>query len=86
MFRLTVTNLFVAVAFIASAQASCMHGTTLMRREEGKIPIATFGYSGELGPANWAALNPNNTLCRTGTHQVGLLMSLCSFDRWPALC
>jgi carbonic anhydrase len=75
MFKLTVANLLVAVAFIASAQASCMHGTTLMRREEGKIPVATFGYSGEIGPANWAALNPNNTLCRTGSNQAPIVLT-----------
>lgn len=47
--------------------ASCAHGTTLFPRAEAGAPA--FGYSGALGPANWANLAAANAVCATGTTQ-----------------
>ncbi|KAK4128030.1 carbonic anhydrase [Parathielavia appendiculata] len=64
----------LALALAASATrvfASCAHGTFLRpRAENGTVEIATFGYTGNIGPLNWAALEaPVNSVCATGTRQ-----------------
>lgn len=67
-------KLFVSFALAAAASASCMHGTSLMRREEGVVPISKFGYSGELGPLNWAGLDAANSACRSSTVQSPIVL------------
>ncbi|KAL2133487.1 hypothetical protein VTI74DRAFT_2252 [Chaetomium olivicolor] len=51
--------------------ASCAHGTFLMPRAEGEeVKVGKFGYTGNIGPLNWAALeSPANAVCATGTRQ-----------------
>ncbi|KAK7032398.1 hypothetical protein VNI00_013146 [Paramarasmius palmivorus] len=60
------------LAVTGTATCSCLHGTTFLRRElseGGQVRVSNFSYDGERGPINWASLNQNNTLCRTGTTQ-----------------
>lgn len=68
------TSGFVALALAAAASASCIHGTSLMRRQEGVVPISTFGYSALNGPLNWAGLAPENSACRTATVQSPIVL------------
>ncbi|KAK3291312.1 alpha carbonic anhydrase [Chaetomium fimeti] len=67
---LTLRALFLA-ASATRALASCAHGTFLRPRAEGgTVEVATFGYTGSIGPLNWAALeSPANGVCATGTNQ-----------------
>ncbi|KAL2264594.1 hypothetical protein VTJ83DRAFT_7104 [Remersonia thermophila] len=52
------------------ALASCAHGTSLRPRAEGEVEVGKFGYTGSIGPVNWAALDVSaNALCATGTRQ-----------------
>ncbi|KAH6689485.1 alpha carbonic anhydrase [Plectosphaerella plurivora] len=54
--------------YASQALASCAHGTMLLRRAEaGEKPA--FGYTGNIGPMNWANLAEANALCSTGTNQ-----------------
>ncbi|KAK1759869.1 putative carbonic anhydrase [Echria macrotheca] len=65
---------FRALLLAATARevfASCAHGTFLQPRAEadGAVPISTFGYTGRIGPLNWAALDAANSACSIGTRQ-----------------
>lgn len=54
------------------ASANCIHGTSLHRREEGPggtVKVSSFGYTGLLGPLNWAGLAPENSACVTSSNQ-----------------
>ncbi|KAK4168208.1 putative carbonic anhydrase [Cladorrhinum sp. PSN259] len=68
-----MARLFQTLFLTASATrvfASCAYGTHLMPRAEGEVKISTFGYTGSIGPLNWAALaTPENNACATGTKQ-----------------
>lgn len=75
MFSFTLTNAVVVVSVIASARATCLHGTTFMRRNEGEIPAPTFSYEDETGPLNWHNLNENNTACATGDMQSPIVLT-----------
>jgi carbonic anhydrase len=75
MFSLTLSNVVVAVSVLASARATCLHGTTFMRRNEGEIPAPTFSYEDETGPLNWHNLNENNTACNTGDMQAPIVLT-----------
>ncbi|KAG7086717.1 hypothetical protein E1B28_002653 [Marasmius oreades] len=70
--------LFATFVFATiSAQASCIHGTSFLRREvseEGKVKVSNFGYNKENGPANWAQLEAGNTQCATGKNQSPILL------------
>ena len=70
------TTFFIYLASMAlSASASCIHGTSFMKREEGgQVPISTFGYSGEKGPVNWASLDAKNEACRTSKVQSPIVL------------
>lgn len=59
------------VVLLASyAQADCMHGTSLHRRQAGEeVPISQFGYTGAEGPVNWGNLAEANVLCSKGRNQ-----------------
>ncbi|KAL0060020.1 hypothetical protein AAF712_013199 [Marasmius tenuissimus] len=68
---------FLAAFFILSAQASCSHGTTLLRREvnDGKVKTSAFGYDDETGPLVWAGMDPNNTACHAGHAQSPIVLN-----------
>ncbi|KAK4185759.1 alpha carbonic anhydrase [Podospora australis] len=68
------------------ALASCAYGTFLHPRAEGEeVPVATFGYTGVIGPHNWAALElPTNNACATGTRQSPIDMVANVFEVIPA--
>jgi carbonic anhydrase len=76
---MVATSFLITVASMAlSASASCMHGTSFMKRqvsEDGKkVAVSTFGYSGEKGPVNWASLAKENESCRTGKVQSPIVL------------
>ncbi|KZV86481.1 carbonic anhydrase [Exidia glandulosa HHB12029] len=68
------TKVFISLALAAAASASCIHGTSLQRRQEGTVPISNFGYSGERGPLNWAGLDAANVACRTSQVQSPIVL------------
>lgn len=64
--------LIAATLTLHLASANCIHGTSLHRREEGPggtVKVSSFGYTGLLGPLNWAGLAPENSACATSTNQ-----------------
>ncbi|KAI5778742.1 alpha carbonic anhydrase [Geopyxis carbonaria] len=61
--------ILIAGALAHTAHGSCIHGTSLHRRAEGAVEISNFGYTGLLGPQNWASLATENLKCSTGTTQ-----------------
>jgi len=76
---MVATTFFITVVSMAlSASASCMHGTSMMKRqvsEDGKkVEVSNFGYSGERGPVNWASLAPENEACRTSKVQSPIVL------------
>jgi carbonic anhydrase len=47
-----------------------MHNLQKFKRQESEgVRINTFGYTGLIGPFNWAALEPENEACKTGSNQ-----------------
>lgn len=69
-----VRNILAIAALLAARKvtASCLHGTSLLPRqvdEEGRVEVSNFGYTGELGPTNWAAIDPANIACATSSVQ-----------------
>lgn len=68
----TKAILAIALAISPLAHASCLHGTSLLKREVqsgGKVKVSEFGYTGLLGPLNWAQLAPGNSACATSKVQ-----------------
>jgi len=65
--------LFISSLLTASTvSASCLHGTSLLRRQEvegGKVKVSDFGYTGLQGPLNWAGLSENNSACASSANQ-----------------
>ena len=62
--------LLVGSAILSSTSASCVHNTSLKpRAEDGSVPISNFGYTGVLGPFNWAGLDAENIACSTSSNQ-----------------
>ncbi|KAK3350282.1 alpha carbonic anhydrase [Lasiosphaeria hispida] len=81
--RFLQTLLLAASA--GQAVASCAYGTFLHpRAEEGAVPINTFGYTGSIGPLNWAQLEEANDVCSTGTRQSPIDMAPGAFNMVPA--
>ncbi|KAF9257818.1 carbonic anhydrase [Marasmius fiardii PR-910] len=75
MFSRILLSTFVFAAI--SAQASCIHGTSFLRREvseEGKVKVSSFGYSGTQGPTNWAQLEAANAECAIGKNQSPIVL------------
>ncbi|KAJ6605390.1 alpha carbonic anhydrase [Mycena vulgaris] len=72
MFYPTLALVLAASALFASA--TCIHGTSFSAREEGKVAVGKFGYSGRQGPLNWAALDPANSACRTSNVQSPIVL------------
>jgi hypothetical protein len=63
-------NLLVSLLAFTSSVSACAYGTSIHPRAEGAVEISKFGYTGLLGPLNWAALDITaNALCSTGTTQ-----------------
>ncbi|KAJ5698930.1 hypothetical protein N7462_000935 [Penicillium macrosclerotiorum] len=55
---------------IASATASCLHGTSLMPRSaDGTVDINSFNYTNTGGPLTWYGLDESNSACSQGKHQ-----------------
>ncbi|ORY67253.1 alpha carbonic anhydrase [Pseudomassariella vexata] len=67
----SILELLLVAASVTPALGFCGSHTHLQRRaEEGEaVPISTFGYIGDIGPHNWAALDAANSACATGTRQ-----------------
>ncbi|KAL2161867.1 hypothetical protein VTH06DRAFT_7651 [Thermothelomyces fergusii] len=65
-----VPGVLLLALWAVGAYASCAHGTFLSpRAEDGTVEVGKFGYIGTIGPLNWAALDPANGACATGTRQ-----------------
>ncbi|OAF61991.1 hypothetical protein VC83_01372 [Pseudogymnoascus destructans] len=67
-----IARILIVAASVTHASASCAYGTHLSPRAEGApIEVKTFGYTGAIGPLNWAALDGGsaNVLCATGKNQ-----------------
>jgi carbonic anhydrase len=55
---------------IASATASCLHGTSLLPRSaDGTVDINSFNYTNTGGPLTWYGLDAKNSACSQGKHQ-----------------
>lgn len=66
----TSTMFFTTLLLAGTASATCMHNLQKFKRQEGEaVKVNTFGYTGLIGPFNWAALEPENEACKTGTNQ-----------------
>ncbi|KAK0617508.1 alpha carbonic anhydrase [Immersiella caudata] len=79
---------FLRVLFLAAsareAFASCAYGTHLQPRAEGEVKVNTFGYTGQIGPLNWHALDAANGACLTGRQQSPIDMVAGSFNMIPS--
>jgi carbonic anhydrase len=70
--NLTLQRLLLAASLLTAytASSSCLHYPTMLRRDGmRRVDVNPFGYTGDKGPLNWAALNPNNTVCATSSTQ-----------------
>jgi carbonic anhydrase len=55
---------------IASATASCLHGTSLLPRSaDGTVDVNSFNYTNTGGPLTWYGLSKANSACSEGKHQ-----------------
>lgn len=55
---------------VTRVAGNCMHGTSLYPRAVGgTVEVNNFGYTGAIGPQNWASLAAENIQCSTGTNQ-----------------
>ncbi|KAF2786261.1 carbonic anhydrase [Melanomma pulvis-pyrius CBS 109.77] len=64
--------LLKALLIASTASATCLHGLSKFKRQEpaeGGVEVGTFGYTGLIGPLNWASLAPENEACKTGKNQ-----------------
>jgi carbonic anhydrase len=61
--------LFNTLLLVGTASATCLHGLSKFKRAEGEVKVGTFGYTGLIGPLNWASLAPENEACKTGKNQ-----------------
>lgn len=64
--------LFQLLLIASTASATCLHGLSKFKRQEpaeGGVEVNTFGYTGLIGPLNWASLAPENGACNTGKNQ-----------------
>ncbi|KAF2265292.1 carbonic anhydrase [Lojkania enalia] len=63
--------LFKSLFLAGTASATCLHGLSKFKREatEGEVEVGKFGYTGLIGPLNWASLAPENEACKTGSNQ-----------------
>jgi len=69
--------LISTLLFAYTASASCLHGTSLLRREDaggGKVKISDFGYTGLQGPLNWAGLSDENSACAHSSIQSPIVL------------
>ncbi|KAI1269928.1 carbonic anhydrase [Xylariaceae sp. FL1019] len=77
-------SILILGTVLTPAFAFCGGLTHLDRRQEGEVPISTFGYNGVVGPTVWSQLDANNTLCSTGTNQSPIDMVEGQFTEIPA--
>ena len=64
--------LLVFLTSLARTNASCMHGTSMMRRQltpHGTVEVSKFGYTDLQGPLNWGGLAAANIGCDIGKNQ-----------------
>ncbi|KAF2205898.1 carbonic anhydrase [Delitschia confertaspora ATCC 74209] len=63
--------LLTTLIYATTASATCLHNLKRFAKREGEAEIAApaFGYTGLMGPLNWAALEEANEACKTGTEQ-----------------
>ncbi|KAF2735162.1 carbonic anhydrase [Polyplosphaeria fusca] len=64
--------LFKTLLLASTVSASCLHGLSKFKRaegEEGTVEVGQFGYTGMIGPLNWASLAPENEACKNGVNQ-----------------
>ncbi|KAI0156587.1 carbonic anhydrase [Xylariaceae sp. FL1272] len=78
------TSALILGASVTPAFAFCGGLTHLDRRQEGEVPISTFGYNGVVGPTVWSQLDAGNALCSTGTTQSPIDMVEGQFTEVPA--
>ncbi|KAK1230819.1 hypothetical protein PQX77_006091 [Marasmius sp. AFHP31] len=76
MWRLFSLTILAVTSFSQLAHASCLHGTSLLRRQVhgDKVEVSSFGYDDETGPLLWAGMNPNNTACHAGNNQSPIVL------------
>jgi carbonic anhydrase len=71
--NLTLQRLLFAASLLTAytASGSCLHSPATLLRRDGirRVNVSDYGYTGDRGPLNWAALNPNNTVCATDSTQ-----------------
>jgi len=63
---------FTTLLLAGTASATCMHNLKHFKRQDAngeEVPIGVFGYTGLLGPLNWAALAPENEACKSSNVQ-----------------
>ncbi|KAI0753199.1 alpha carbonic anhydrase [Daedaleopsis nitida] len=61
---LSASRIVFALSLLAlQVSANCMHGTYMSRRAEGEVKVSNFGYSGTIGPLNWASIDSANSQC-----------------------
>ncbi|KAF9262996.1 carbonic anhydrase [Marasmius fiardii PR-910] len=84
MFRLTFTLVLLATSNVLTAYCSCLHGTSLLRREVngGKVAVSTFGYD-EGNGLLWGVKSPNNTACNSGRTQSPIVLNSAIPDSPP---
>ncbi|KAK3332888.1 alpha carbonic anhydrase [Cercophora scortea] len=81
------SSALVLAASVTQVLGLCSHGTFLHPRAEegGSVEVKTFGYTGEIGPLFWSALEaPTNSICSTGTRQSPIDMTAGTFNMVPA--
>ncbi|KAF2021784.1 carbonic anhydrase [Aaosphaeria arxii CBS 175.79] len=64
--------LFKSLLLAGTASATCLSGLSKFKRaegEEGVVQVGQFGYTGLIGPLNWASIAPENEECKSGTTQ-----------------
>jgi carbonic anhydrase len=71
---------------IASATASCLHGTSLMpRAADGTVDVNKFNYTATGGPLNWYGLDlAKNSACSKGKNQSPINIVTQGFSYAPA--
>ena len=67
---LPASRIVFALSLLAiQVSANCMHGTFMSRRAEGEVKVSNFGYSGTVGPLDWASIDSANSQCATSKVQ-----------------
>lgn len=79
---MSLITYFVSLLALTTSVSACAYGTSIMPRAEGTVKISSFGYTGLIGPLNWAALDTTaNALCSTGTSQSPIDLTASTFTK-----